>query len=133
MNGDILTNLNFSQFIEEHLSNSSLFTISSHTRSEKIDYGVLNKDAEGRLIGFDEKPRKSYEVSMGIYAANISILNYISKQPYGFDNLMLDLLAANKPVHVRPFSGYWLDIGRPDDYLKAIEEFDTLRSKFLND
>lgn len=46
---------------------------------------------------------------------------------------MLDLLAALRPAKVRPFGGYWLDIGRPDDYAKAIDEFESMKSRFIHD
>jgi NDP-sugar pyrophosphorylase family protein len=54
-------------------------------------------------------------------------------QPYGFDHLMLDLIKAEKNASVRPFGGYWLDIGRPDDYMIAIEEFEKNKALFLKD
>ena len=44
---------------------------------------------------------------------------------------MLDMLQQGLEVHVEPYKGYWLDIGRPDDYMQAIEEFDKSRSTFL--
>ena len=52
--------------------------------------------------------------------------------PYGFDSLMLDLLKNERAVGVRSYSGHWLDIGRPDDYIEAIEQFDSMKEKFLN-
>ena len=45
---------------------------------------------------------------------------------------MLALLEARKPVTVRPFGGYWRDIGRPEDYAQAIEEFEGMRATFLH-
>lgn len=132
MNGDILTDLSFSDFYEEHVSKNNIFTISSHVREQKIDYGVLEVDADGYLAGFTEKPKTKYMVSMGVYMASRRILDFIPEgQSYGFDNLMLDLLAAGKPATVRKFRGYWLDIGRPDDYVAAIEVFDENRTIFL--
>ncbi|EMG00594.1 hypothetical protein LEP1GSC123_1330 [Leptospira borgpetersenii str. 200701203] len=41
---------------------------------------------------------------------------------------MLKLIELDKPVSVQPHEGYWLDIGRPDDYEKAIEEFETMKN-----
>jgi NDP-mannose synthase len=59
-------------------------------------------------------------------------LGYIPRNSeYGFDKLMLDLIAAQRPASVERFDGYWLDIGRPDDYARAIDEFDKLREKFI--
>jgi NDP-sugar pyrophosphorylase family protein len=134
MNGDILTDLSYSDIFEEHVSKNSIFTISSHVREQKIDYGVLEVDAKGRLSGFTEKPKTKYMVSMGVYMASRRILDFIPEgQSYGFDNLMLDLIVARQPASVREFDGYWLDIGRPDDYVQAIEEFDQMKSRFLGE
>ena len=134
MNGDILTDLDFTKFYLEHTLNNHLFTISSHKREQLIDYGILKTDAGGKLQGFLEKPTKSYEVSMGIYMVSHDILSYIpAATQYGFDNLMLDLLQDNKTVNVKRFDGYWLDIGRPDDYMQAIEEFSDKKSRFIHE
>lgn len=133
MNGDILTDLNYADFYLEHTCNDRLFTISSHQREQCIDYGVLETDNEGKLRGFHEKPTTSYEVSMGVYMVSRDILRYLpDAAPYGFDNLMLDLLKAKKIVHVKKYDGYWLDIGRPDDYLQAIEEFERMKDRFIH-
>jgi len=132
MNGDILTDLNFTKFYMEHVIRNSLFTISSYKREQKIDYGVLESNGSGELQGFQEKPISHYHVSMGIYMMSHKIINYIPVSgPYGFDNLMYGLLKAQETVHVKTFDGYWLDIGRPDDYMQAIEEFESMKSRFL--
>jgi NDP-sugar pyrophosphorylase family protein len=134
MNGDILTDLNFSDFYDNHAINNNLFTISSFTREQKIDYGVLEIDQSNVLTGFIEKPLKSFEVSMGIYMVSSKILEYIPENAaYGFDNLMLSILKDKKNVSVKNFNGYWLDIGRPDDYMQAIEEFGEMKSRFINE
>lgn len=134
MNGDILTDLDYTQFHDSHASENRIFTISSMRREHRIDYGVLDSDASGLLCGFREKPGVSYEVSMGVYMVSARALQRIPVgRPYGFDNLMLDLLEARSPATVRPFSGYWLDIGRPDDYAQAIDEFESMKSRFLHD
>lgn len=131
MNGDILTDLDFAKFYDAHVASDAVFTISSHERVQKVDYGVLKADESGRLIGFDEKPSNAYLVSMGIYMASRRVLKFIPQAAYGFDNLMLDLIEKNERVTVEPHRGFWLDIGRPDDYIQAIEEFDSLKEQFL--
>ena len=71
---------------------------------------------------------------MGIYMVSREILRYVPKQgPFAFDDLMRDLLIARQPVHVRRFNGYWLDIGRADDYLQAIDEFSSMKQRFLHE
>ncbi len=134
MNGDILTDLDYSEFHDSHVAQNRTFTISSMRREHKIDYGVLDSDAAGLLCGFREKPSVAYEVSMGVYMVSSRALERIpAGRPYGFDNLMLDLMDTQSPATVKPFSGYWLDIGRPDDYAQAIDEFESMKSRFLND
>ena len=124
MNGDVLTNLNFNIFYNNHIRNKSIFTISASKRIQKIDYGVLNINDKNVLNGFQEKPEINYLVSMGIYMANREIVNYIPYDFFGFDNLMHLFLEEKKNVIVDAFDGYWLDIGRPSDYEKAIEDLD---------
>lgn len=134
MNGDILTNMNYSGFYEDHVREDVIFTISSHRRAQKIDYGILGTDKDSRLISFTEKPVNHFEVSMGVYMVNRKVLEYIPDNIlFGFDQLMLELLRIKKPVRVSPFDGYWLDIGRPDDYMKAIDEFEEVKALFLNE
>lgn len=132
MNGDILTDLNFSDFYNTHVAEKQLFSISSYRRTEVSEYGVLEVDENNTLTRFKEKPKHHYLVSMGIYMVNRKVLDFIPEDTfYGFDTLMLDLLKKHENVGVKPFDGYWLDIGRPDDYMQAIEEFDTNKEKFL--
>lgn len=133
MNGDILTDLNFANFYDQHVNSERMFSISSVLRKHKIDYGVLEADSNGFLVGMKEKPEVGYHVSMGVYMLSKKILNYIPENTsFGFDSLMQKMLEGNKKVSVVPFSGYWLDIGRPDDYAKAIDEFENLGDKFIN-
>lgn len=132
MNGDILSDINYGEFFQDHVDRKELFTISSFVREHVNLYGVLEKNKENTLIGFHEKPKTRFEVSMGVYMLNKRILDFIPKnEPYGFDALMLKLIDKKEKVFVKPFNGYWLDIGRPDDYMQAIEEFEARKNIFL--
>lgn len=126
MNGDVLTDLDFGHFYTSHVENSNNFTIASHRRIDKVDYGVLIKNDNLKLVAFEEKPSKEYLVSMGIYMVNTKVVNYIPVNTFfGFDHLMEKLISIKEYPNVWEFDGYWLDIGRPDDYEKAINEFNT--------
>ena len=128
MNGDILTDLDFNSFFEYHKINNNNFTISSYQRKEMIDYGVLNKNKKNQLIRFQEKPDYDFLVSMGIYMVNKKILDYIPIDKFfGFDDLMKLLIKKKKYASIYEHKGYWLDIGRPKDYEKAIDEFIELK------
>lgn len=132
MNGDILTDLDYEFFFETHVRNKNIFTISSYQREVKSEFGVLELNNEDALIGFKEKPIITYDVSMGIYMVSKEAISYIPENTfYGFDHLMLDLMKNKKEIKIQKFKGYWLDIGRPDDYIQAIEEFDKLKERFI--
>jgi len=133
MNGDVLTDLAMSELYEKHVKEKRKFTIAAAQRTNVVDYGVLHA-RENRLTGFEEKPEFQYLVSMGVYVVNRSVLEKVpAGQKYGFDDLMLAMLARNESVHVEPYSGYWLDIGRVDDYMRAVDEFDARRDQLLPD
>ena len=133
MNGDILTDLNFKKLYKDHTKNKNLFTISSYKRNELIDYGLLETNKSKNLTKFVEKPHKIYQVSMGIYILRKNILKYIpSNKFFGFDNLMYKLLKLKKKVKIRNHNGYWLDIGRPADYIVANEQFKKMKKKLLH-
>jgi NDP-sugar pyrophosphorylase family protein len=132
MNGDILTDLDFRDFFNFHIKQQNLFTISAYQREVPSEFGVLELDDSGRMTGFKEKPVIRYDVSMGVYMVSRDVLSYIpADQAYGFDNLMIDLISDKHPAAVKKFDGYWLDIGRSDDYSKAIDEFEILKGRFL--
>ena len=132
MNGDVLTDINFYEFLKHHMLENSLFTISSAFREQKIDFGVLECDPSNYLTGFQEKPINHYQVSMGVYALSKKILRFIpSGTSYGFDDLIFTLLAKGEEIRIRPYSGYWLDIGRLSDYDQALEDFQKFGDKII--
>ncbi len=132
MNGDILTDLNFGKFYDEHCASRNIFTVSAAKRIQMTEYGVLIKNNENQLVDFKEKPKENFLVSMGVYMANKKILDIIpDNQAYGFDHLMLELIKQKNFAMTKEHIGYWLDIGRPDDYAQAIEEFEQKKLIFL--
>jgi NDP-sugar pyrophosphorylase family protein len=120
MNGDVLTDLDYRKFFKDHLASGATLTIATHRREVNIDFGVLEVGATNRLSGFQEKPTYKFDVSMGVYAFSRKVLDYVpANQPFGFDNLVLTLLEKGEHVQTCPHTGYWLDLGRPDDYDRA--------------
>ncbi|GAA2938401.1 nucleotidyltransferase family protein [Streptomyces enissocaesilis] len=131
MNGDILTDLDYGEVVRAHRASDAPLTVATYARKVAIDFGVLTTEG-GRVVGFAEKPSMDYRVSMGVYGLSRETLaGYTPGLPLGFDELVLDLLAAGKPPHAYEFEGYWLDIGRPDDYDRANAEFTTHRGLLL--
>jgi NDP-mannose synthase len=131
INADVLSDLDLSRLLAGHIASGAIFTIGATSRDQVLDYGVLGVESE-RLVSFREKPKISQLVSMGIYAVNRRVLDYIPPAgPFGFDELMLKLIEKGEPVSVKKHDGYWLDIGRPDDYERATIEFERDRKRFL--
>jgi NDP-sugar pyrophosphorylase family protein len=123
MNGDILAEINYKKFFQEHSKSKKKFSVAVKSISQKIDYGVLKLENKN-VVKFLEKPKLHFNVSMGIYAANIDILKWIPKNKfYGFDNLMKNLIKNKQTINISKYKNNWLDIGRPLDYHKANKKY----------
>ena len=133
MNGDLLTDLDYGDLLRRHKSQGNDATIGVYKRNIKIDLGVLERDPEGRITDYREKPSLAYDVSMGVYAFNSRVLELIPKDFFDFPDLVLELIRRGRPIRGYAFEGHWLDIGRADDYGAAIETFERERSRFLPD
>ncbi|WP_225853982.1 sugar phosphate nucleotidyltransferase [Micromonospora sp. AMSO31t] len=131
MNGDVLTDLDYADLLASHARSGAPLTVATYRRSVKIDFGVLEL-AGDKVTSFSEKPVLHYRVSMGVYGLSRStIARYPVGQPFGFDQLVLDLLGRGEPPAGYEFDGYWLDIGRPEDYDEANRCFADVRDMLL--
>lgn len=134
LNGDLLTDLDFHELVRFHRERGAALTIATHTRTIKVDLGVLTCDSDLRIRGYLEKPETTYDVSMGIYVYEPSVLGYIDPGTYlDFPDLVCRLLGAGERVFSFPAShSVWLDIGRPDDYAEAQALFTRLEHGVQN-
>jgi NDP-sugar pyrophosphorylase family protein len=131
-NGDVLTTLDLSALVDYHLQRGATATIATHVRKVNIDLGVIQFDDGNRLVGYIEKPTYEFRVSMGIYVFEPRVLDYIEYKTYlDFPDLVLRLIEAGELVVGYPFTGYWQDLGRPDDYEQAVQDFESLREEIL--
>lgn len=131
-NGDILTTLPIAELIAEHKRSGAAATIAMHERQVKIDLGVIQLNGGNRVQNYIEKPCYDYLVSMGLYVFEPHVIQYIPKGQYlDFPDLVKILIAKGEVVNGFPFSGYWQDLGRPDDYEQAILDFEHMRPQFL--
>jgi NDP-sugar pyrophosphorylase family protein len=137
MNGDVLTDLDYSALLAHHREGGQAATIAAHSRDVQISLGVMRFDAGDdptRVTDYIEKPSTSYEVSMGIYCFSPRVREHIpAGQRLDFPDLVLRLIAAGETVRAWRSEDHWLDIGRHDDYEQAQDEFNQLRHKFLPD
>jgi NDP-mannose synthase len=131
MNGDVLTDLDYADLLSFHMASGAPLTVATARRTARIDFGVLEVH-DGRIVGFTEKPSLDYLVSMGVYGMSREALEpYPEGRPFGVDELVLDLIARESHPATYKFDGYWLDIGRPDDYDEANRAFASLQPILL--
>jgi NDP-sugar pyrophosphorylase family protein len=125
MNGDVLTTIDYAKLLEHHRESGNVLTIAAHRRTSQVDYGVmhLSNNGHGAVVSaFEEKPKISWVVSMGIYVFEPVTLEHIpAGRPFDFPDLVQALLEANRPVGAFLHDGLWLDIGRHEDYRQAAE------------
>jgi NDP-sugar pyrophosphorylase family protein len=127
-NGDVLSDIRVDELYQHHLDRQADLTVATFRRAERIDYGVIRADYEGVVTTFSEKPGYDLTVSMGIYIFSRRVLEIVPEhEPYGFDDLMFDLLEREARIISFPYAGYWLDIGRPADYARAQEDIERIR------
>jgi NDP-mannose synthase len=127
MNGDVFSDVNIQTLSEHHRRTSSRFTISAVQQIDQSEYGVLHISKDGRLTQFEEKPERRVLVSMGMYIMERTCLQYIPRNEFfGFDHLMYAMIDAQDFPSIYLHDGFWLDIGRPSDYERAVVMADEL-------
>jgi NDP-sugar pyrophosphorylase family protein len=135
MNGDLLTNVDYREFFDVHRRSRNAMTIATHRRVVHVDYGVLHVAGTAREVdvvtGYDEKPELPYIVSMGVYALEPRAIEVIPEGRFDIPDLVLGLLEVGEPVGSYLFDGYWLDIGRHDDYQQALDDYEEVLPKLL--
>jgi NDP-mannose synthase len=132
MNGDLLTDFNFREFMEAHMAGTTDLSVGTYYKKFPVSLGVLELDENNNTVGFCEKPVLTFPCSMGIYAINPRLVSLIPRTGmFGFDDLMAMCLGRRIAVRAHPFEGLWLDIGRPEDYASAADLFRQNRDRFL--
>ncbi len=136
LNGDVLTTLDLRALVRAHQEAGNELTIATHRRTVRVDYGVLHTDgvagATERVVHFEEKPELGYTVSMGIYVFEPAAIGYLTPGEYlDLPDLVLALLSRGAAVGSYPFDGYWLDIGREEDFRRAQADAERVLSGLL--
>jgi dTDP-glucose pyrophosphorylase len=126
INSDILTNLDFEDFFLDFIAKEATFSVVTIPYYVEIPYAVIETKNEN-VISFKEKPTYTYYSNGGIYLMKKACLNLIPRDILFNTTDLMDLLIANgEKVSSYPLRGYWLDIGRHEDYLKAQEDIKHL-------
>lgn len=133
-NGDVLTTLDLGALVDTHKSRGAIATIASHVRHERVDYGVIQANAEHEIVDYIEKPTNEFLVSMGIYVFEPQVLSYIQFNEYlDLPDLVLKMIKAGELVLSYPYPGYWMDLGRIGDYEQAVNDFEKVKDLILGE
>ena len=127
-NSDILTNLDYEHFFLDFMNNDADLAVVTIPYQVNIPYAVL-ETSNGHVVNFKEKPTYTYYSNGGIYLIKKSALEYLPKESFfNATDLMEKLIEDGKKVVSYPLSGYWLDVGKHEDFEKA--QHDLLQIKF---
>ena len=133
-NGDILTSLSFSDMFAKHKSTGAELTVGTVTTEVQIELGVLSIDDDGRIFGYDEKPKKSFSASMGIYVYSPSVLSEIKAGEYlDAPTLVQILMDQKREVVAYQPDCTWIDIGNRGEHERASGVFMDEPSVFLQE
>jgi len=127
MNSDLLTNIDFEEFylfFEEHEADLAVACIPYQVN---VPYAVMETD-NLVVTGFKEKPTYTHYSNAGIYLMKREVAEMVpSNQHFNATDLMEKLIKEGKKVVSYPFMGYWLDIGRHEDFEKAQRDIHNLK------
>lgn len=132
-NGDLLTTLDLDGMMRQHRETGAHASVGVFQRNVKLEFGLVEIDAERRLTAYYEKPQNSYLVSMGIYILNADAVRpHIEANAYlDMPELLLRMKRAGKDIRCFQDDCVWLDIGRADDFALAQKMFAEDRQLFL--
>jgi len=127
-NSDLLTNIDYEQFYLEFISQDADLAVLTIPYQVSIPYAVL-ETSNGAIKSFKEKPTYTYYSNGGIYLIKKEMLKYIPINTFFNATDLIEVLIKNDlKVISFPFSGYWIDIGKHDDFQKA--QIDIKNIKF---
>ena len=126
-NSDIITNLDYEDFYLDFIENDADIAMVTIPYETVIPYGVV-EHKDNKVLGIQEKPTYTHYSNAGIYLIKKKLINNIPKnQFYNATDLIEQVIQNNGNVISYPFSGYWLDVGKPKDLNRAKNEINSIK------
>ena len=123
MNSDLFTNIDFESFYWHFKKHDADMSVAAVPYNVNIPYGIFELENTREIKGIKEKPSYYYYANAGIYLIKRELLSLIPKDTfYNATDFIEKLIEMNKKVIRYPITGYWVDIGKPDDF-KKVQEF----------
>lgn len=118
-NSDLLTTIDYENFFLDFIKNEADFAVLTIPYQVNIPYAVL-ETIDGKIKSLKEKPTYTYYSNGGIYLMKKKVLKRIPRNTfYNATDLIESLIESDFKVISFPFSGYWLDVGKHEDFEKA--------------
>lgn len=128
MNSDLLTNIDFADFYLTFKESNADMAVASTSYHVDIPYAVLEVNENNQVVFFKEKPTYTYFSNAGIYFIKKSLIDLVPPNRfYNITDLMDDAIQRGKKIVTYPITGYWLDIGKHEDFKKAQEDIKHLK------
>jgi mannose-1-phosphate guanylyltransferase len=123
LNGDILTDLDLTAMLARHRSSRAAVTIALHRVEDARTFGLVATDHAGRITEFREKPPDPVpgDINAGTYVLEPSALRAWNPGTYIWieGEIFPSLIADGTPMIGFASDAYWLDLGTPEQYLRA--------------
>jgi dTDP-glucose pyrophosphorylase len=129
MNSDLLTNIDFSDFFKTYKESNADMAVATTSYHVDVPYAILEVEGDGTAVkSLKEKPRYTYYSNAGIYIMNKKLLKMIPENEfYDITDLMDRVLEMNLKLITYPINGYWLDVGKHEDFKKAQEDIKHIK------
>lgn len=122
MNGDLLTSLNLHSFLEFHESHGSVATMCVREYEHQVPYGVITSEGS-QIKSMVEKPIHRFFINAGVYLLDPVLVKSVEPGVHiDMPTLLEQQIDGGKAVNMFPIHEYWLDIGRMDDFHRALTE-----------
>jgi len=123
MNGDLLTKMDFGEFLDYHEARQAAATMAVREYTYQVPYGVIGYEGE-QIKTIVEKPTQSYFIAAGIYALSPDAVAQVQEERYlDMPDLFNQLIDEQKKAVIFPIRDYWMDIGRIDDFHQAESDY----------
>lgn len=129
MNGDILTHVDFRAMLHFHREHMADMTVAVRESKVSVPYGIVEVE-DTRVVKISEKPTLRYLVNAGIYLLDAEVVARVPRdRPSDMTHLIEALVTDGARVVGFPIREYWIDIGRIEDYERALADFEQLRNE----
>lgn len=128
MNSDLLTNVDFADFFMAYKDSGADMAVAATSYHVDVPYAVLKTGKKNQIKSLTEKPRYTYYSNAGIYLINKKLFAMVPKDAHSdVTDFIEKVIEMNYQIITYPITGYWLDIGKPEDFLKAQEDIKHIK------